>query len=96
MEKPMADMEESIKSCVKEAIGTESEMRRLQVEALEAKAEVSRCQQELEQMRHKFNSEASQTRLLQLRLKEAEGELNDVKGVLEESHQRGGLRFLQQ
>eukprot|EP00913_Durusdinium_trenchii_P029200 g27374.t2 len=63
MEKPMADMEE-IRSCVKEAIGTESEMRRLQVEALEAKAEVSRCQQELEQMRHKFNSEASQTRCL--------------------------------
>jgi len=96
LEKPMADLEESVKATVKEVVGTEAEMRRLQVEALESKAEVTRCQQELEQMRHKFNSEASQNRLLQLKLKEAEAELQDAKSSIEEVTQTAGLHFLQQ
>lgn len=96
LEKPMADLEETVRTCVKEAVGTEAEMRRLQVEALEAKSEVSRYQQELEQMRHKFNTEASQSRLLQLKLKDAEAELQDAKSSIEEANQTAGLRFLQQ
>ncbi|CAJ1407283.1 unnamed protein product [Effrenium voratum] len=96
LEKPMADLEESMKGFVKEAVEGEGELRRLQVEAMEAKAELTHCKQELEQSRNNFLSEAAETRILNSKLKELEAELAEAKGHVEEAAQRGGVRFLQQ
>eukprot|EP00439_Symbiodinium_sp_Y106_P052960 s922_g7.t1 len=59
LEKPMTDLEENLKGFLKEVLSAESEMRKLQNEAHEAKSNLAQCKQELEQTRTKFATEES-------------------------------------
>lgn len=96
MEKPMTDLEENLKGFLKEVLSAESEMRKLQNEAHEAKSNLAQCKQELEQTRTKFATEVAQTREMDAKVKELEVKVEEANSGIAEAAKLGAVHFVQQ